>query len=289
MAELTELTHSTIKTNGVNLHVVQAGPEDGQPVILLHGFPEFWYCWRHQIDSLALHGYRVIVPDQRGYNLSDKPAGIAAYNLDELAADVIGLIDSAGHEKVHLVGHDWGGAVAWWVANKYPERLEKLIVLNIPHHAVMRQALNKDWEQRRKSWYMFAMQIPWLPERMAARGNYRSLAQALLGSSKPGAFAEADLEKYREAWSQPGALSGMVNWYRAIFRVPPGRLDSPSITVPTLLIWGRHDVALGVEMAQPSIDLCDDGRLVLLDEASHWVQNDEPERVNALIGEFLGV
>lgn len=288
MAELAELTHTIIKTNGINLHVVQAGPEDGKPVILLHGFPEFWYCWRHQIDSLALHGYRVIVPDQRGYNLSDKPADIAAYNLDELAADVIGLIDSTGHDRVYLVGHDWGGAVAWWVANKYPERLEKLVVLNIPHHAVMRRALNTSWAQRRKSWYMFAMQLPWLPERNLARKNYQAITKALLDSSNPGAFTEDDLEKYREAWSQPGAMSGMVNWYRAIFRFPPGRLPSPRITVPTLLIWGRHDIALGVEMAQPSIDLCDEGRLVLLDDATHWVQNDEPERVNALIGEFLG-
>jgi len=133
------------------------------------------------------------------------------------------------------------------------------------------------------------MQIPWLPERMSAQGNYRALAQALLSSSTAGAFTEAGLEKYREAWSQPGAVSSMINWYRALFRFPPGRLDSPRITVPTLLIWGRHDVALGVAMAQPSVDLCDDGCLALLDDASHWVQNDEPDRVNALIGEFLGV
>jgi pimeloyl-ACP methyl ester carboxylesterase len=289
MVELAGITHTTIVTNGIKLHVVQAGPEDGQPVILLHGFPEIWYCWRHQIGYLAERGFRVIVPDQRGYNLSDKPAGVPAYNLDELAADVIGLIDSTGHERAYLVGHDWGGAVAWWVANKYPQRLKKLVNLNIPHHAVIRRALNTSWAQRRKSWYMLTMQIPWLPEQMTARGDYRALAQALLGSSTPGAFTEADLEKYREAWSQPGAVSGMLNWYRALFRFPPGRLDSPRITVPTLLIWGRHDVALGVEMAQPSIDLCDDGRLVLLDEASHWVQNDEPDRVNALIGEFFEI
>lgn len=283
----TILEHTYIATNGIQLHVVQAGPKDGQPVILLHGFPEFWYCWRHQIGYLAERGFRVIAPDQRGYNLSDKPQGVPSYNLDLLAADVIGLINSTGHERVYLVGHDWGGSVAWWTANKYPERLIKLVNLNIPHNAVMRRTLNTDWEQRRKSWYMFAMQFPRLPEIMAARNDFRQLAQALLQSSNPGTFTEDDLQLYREAWSQPGAMTGMINWYRAIFRFPPERLPSPRITVPTLVIWGRHDIALSVKMAQPSIDLCNDGRLVLLDDATHWVQNDKPERVNALIGEFL--
>ncbi len=165
---MTDLQHTTIFTNGVNLHVVQAGPEDGQLIILLHGFPEFWYGWQAQIDFLAAKGYRVWIPDQRGYNLSDKPQGIDAYNQPVLADDVAGLIEAAGREKCVLIGHDWGAAVAWWTAMKYPEKLEKLVIMNVPHPIVSARTIGKDWEQTRKSWYIFAFQLPWLPEKLAS-------------------------------------------------------------------------------------------------------------------------
>src|SRR5512145_875022 len=150
-----------IVTHHIHLHVAQAGSPDGPLVILLHGFPEFWYGWRRQIPALASAGYRLWAPDQRGYNLSDKPDGIAAYNLDDLAADVIGLIDAARQEKAYLVGHDWGAAVAWRVANQYPERLQRLVVMNVPHPAVMAQHVRRSFAQLRKSWYILFFQIPW--------------------------------------------------------------------------------------------------------------------------------
>src|SRR4051794_28893294 len=158
---LASLVHVNPTTNGVMLHAVAAGPGDGPLVILLHGFPEFWYGWRHQIEPLAAAGFRVLVPDQRGYNLSDKPKKIPAYNLDVLARDVVGLIDDAGAARACVVGHDWGGAVAWWLGVKHPERLAKLALLNIPHPLVMRRALRRSSEQRRKSSYMFSFQLPW--------------------------------------------------------------------------------------------------------------------------------
>ena len=154
------MNYEYIETNGIRLHVAQAGSDDKPLVILLHGFPEFSYGWRKQIPYLVEAGYRVWAPDQRGYNLSDKPEGLAAYSIDELAADVIGLIDAAGEKKVFLVGHDWGAAVAWWVAAKYPERLKKLITLNVPHHSVMRKTLRSNFSQLRKSWYIGFFQIP---------------------------------------------------------------------------------------------------------------------------------
>ena len=276
-----------IETNGISLHVVQAGPESGPLVILLHGFPEFWYGWRRQITYLATAGFRVWAPDQRGYNLSDKPDGIPAYNLDQLAADVVGLIDAAGRGKASLVGHDWGAAVAWWTAAKYPDRLERMVALNVPHGAVMQRQLRSNFSQLRKSWYMFVFQIPWLPEAVNRRHNWEMAVRALLGSSRAGAFSAADLDLYRQAWSQPGAFSAMVNWYRAAFRYPPSPAASSRITVPTLLIWGARDRFLGRELAQPSIDLCDDGRLVFIEKATHWVQHEEPERVNYLLHNFL--
>ncbi len=281
--------HQYIQTNGITLHVVQAGPQDGPLVILLHGFPEFWYGWRKQIDALAAQGFRVWVPDQRGYNLSDKPEGITAYSLDELALDVIGLIDAAGVEKALLVGHDWGAAVAWWVANVYPQRLHKLVILNVPHHSVLRRTLSQSWSQRRKSWYVFAMQIPRLPEAMLSRNDFKSLAETVKNTGRPGTFTDEDLIKYRRAWAQAGALTAMINWYRAIIQRPPQRAlpTSPRITVPTLIIWGAQDAFLKREMAQASIELCDDGRLEMIEEATHWVQHEEPERVNRLMSDFL--
>ena len=282
-----QLTQAYIKTNGIILHVVQAGPVDGPLVLLLHGFPEYWRGWCNQIDALAAAGYWVWAPDQRGYNLSDKPQGIAAYNLDELAADAVGLIDAAGRETAVLVGHDWGAAVAWWTANKYPQRLRKLVILNVPHHAVMSRHLRQNKAQKRKSWYMFFFQLPWLPEAMIRAGNWWGGVRSLQASSRPGAFSAADLDGYRQAWSQPGALTAMLNWYRAMFRARPQPVASPKITVPTRLIWGAQDKFLGREMAQPSIELCANGRLHFIEEASHWVQHEEPEQVNKLLLDFI--
>jgi epoxide hydrolase 4 len=279
------LEHKFIKTNGVKLHVVQAGPEDGQLVILLHGFPEFWYGWRKQIEPLAEAGYRVCVPDQRGYNLSDKPLWLMSYSRDELAKDVIGLIDAAGREKAVVIGHDWGAAVAWWLANVYPQRLEKLVILNVPHHEIMVKNLLINPAQMLKSWYIGAFQMPLLPEAISTFNNFEAVTKAMQETARPGTFTEADMEQYRKAWSQPGALTAMINYYRAApWAINP---DNPRIHMPTRIIWGKKDAFLGAEMAQPSADLCDDAELYFIDEATHWVQHEEPERVNQLILEFL--
>jgi epoxide hydrolase 4 len=281
-----ELRHRTIATNGVRLHAVEAGPPEGRLLILLHGFPEFWYGWHRHIETFAAAGYRVLVPDQRGYNLSDKPRGIASYRLDRLAGDVVGLIDDAGRERACLAGHDWGGAVAWWVGVNFPKRLDRLALLNIPHPYVMRRHLLHDRAQRRRSWYIFFFQLPWLPEIYLRRSNWAYGARALTVTSRPGTFSEADLALYRQAWSQPGAISAMIHWYRAALRLPPPRPASPRVEVPTLLLWGTGDRFLGREMAKPSIDLCDDGRLVFLD-ATHWVHHEEPGEVQRYLAEFF--
>ncbi len=279
--------HAFIKTNGVQLHVVQAGPSDGPLVILLHGFPEFWYGWRRQIDALAEQGFRVWVPDQRGYNLSDKPKGIAAYNLDNLSADVIGLIEAAGQQQTYLVGHDWGAAVAWWTACKYPERLKKLVILNVPHHKVFRKRLATDNEQRLRSWYAAFFQIPFLPEALIGFGNTEGFARTLRQSSRPGAFSDADLAEYRQAWGQPGALTSMLNWYRSVAQTPPKQAPDSRVKMPTLILWGKQDHALKWEMAEDSVKLCDDGRVIYLENATHWVQHEEAETVNREMIGFL--
>ncbi len=281
------MKHQRISTNGIQLHVVSEGAPSDPLVILLHGFPEFWYGWRHQIPALAAAGYRVWAPDQRGYNHSDKPEGIAAYAVDKLAVDAIGLIDAAGHDKAFIVGHDWGAAVAWWLAAQYPERVERMVIINVPHPTVMQAQLQQSMAQLQKSWYIFFFQIPWLPEAIAQLNHWDIPAKALEQSSRPGTFTPHDLEMYRKAWAEPGAYSSMVNWYRAAIQCPSAPLSNPRVSVPTLMIWGIQDQFLGRELAQPSIDLCENGRLVFIDEATHWVHHEEANRVNALIEEFF--
>lgn len=279
--------HHLIKTNGVTLHVVTAGPADGEPVILLHGFPEFWYGWRHQIPALAEAGYRVIVPDQRGYNQSDKPQGIENYTLDKLAADVVGLMEALGYQQVYLVGHDWGAVVAWAVGIMYPERLKRLTIMNVPHPSVFQRYIRGNLRQILKSWYVFSFQMPVVPEWLFAMGGYSAGVRAIKGSGKPDTFSDDDIERYREAWARSGALTGMINWYRAIIQKPPKLSDNVRVRVPTLVIWGKQDAFLSAEMAQLSIEMCDDGQLVMIEDATHWVQHDAAEQVNRLLLGFL--
>jgi epoxide hydrolase 4 len=282
-----ELEHSYIETNGVKLHVVQAGPKSGVPVILLHGFPEFWYGWRKQIPALAEAGCRVIVPDQRGYNLSDKPKGVKNYDVYTLVDDILGLIDALEYEKVNLVGHDWGAIVAWTLANKYPERLHKLSIMNAPHPAVMKRFLLRDFEQMRRSWYVYLFQLPWIPEAWMKRDNWRGAASALRGDGRIHTFTNEDIVKYKEAWSQPEAMTSMLNWYRAAVRYQLPIPKDPRIKVPTLMMWGMKDFALSHRMARPSMDYVDEGNLILFPDATHWVQLDAAEEVNHYLVDFL--
>jgi epoxide hydrolase 4 len=282
-----ELEHSYIETNGIKLHVVQAGPPSGAPVVLLHGFPEFHYGWRKQIPALAEEGCRVIVPDQRGYNLSDKPRGVKNYSVNALVEDILGLADALGYEKVNLVGHDWGGIVAWTLAGKYPERLHRLSVMNAPHPAVMQKFLLRDFEQMRRSWYVFLYQLPWIPEGVWRRNNFQDAGKSLQDSGNPNSFTDEDIEKYREAWSQPGAMTSMLNWYRAIVRNRAWASNDMRIKVPTLMMWGMKDFALTHRMARPSMDYVDEGNLILFPEATHWVQHDAAEEVNHYLIDFI--
>jgi pimeloyl-ACP methyl ester carboxylesterase len=284
-----QFEHDLVKTNGVRLHVVMAGPQDGPLVILLHGFPEFWLCWEAQIAFLAAQGYRVWAPDQRGYNMSSKPRRIAAYNLDELVDDLIGLIDAAGRERAFLAAHDWGAGVAWWAARLFPERFEKMVILNGPHGSVMEQHLTENRSQLLKSWYMLFFQLPWLPEFGMRFGNWDGLINGLKSSNHPMAVNQDNekLDAYRMAWSQPGAMTAMVNWYRAAARERPTRKASPKVQVPTLIIWGTEDNFLGRELAEPSAALCVDEQLVFIEGASHWVQQDSAEKVNWLMKDFF--
>ena len=270
----------------VDLHAVAEGPEGGPVVVLLHGFPEFWYSWHKQIEPLAAAGFRVIVPDQRGYNLSSKPVGVPSYDMPELVSDVIAIADQLGQKKIFLAGHDWGAAVAWSAALLHPHRIAKLVVLNVPHPSVMRKFLSTRPRQFLRSWYMFFFQLPWLPEALFSAFNFRAGTRSLLRSSRTGTFSAEDLDQYRAAWSKPGALTAMIDWYRALFRTRI-KFQNKTVGVPTRILWGERDDFLLTEMAHESLRYCTSAELFTFANATHWLQHEEPARVSELLIDFF--
>jgi pimeloyl-ACP methyl ester carboxylesterase len=283
---LPTLEHLTFHNGAIELHAVASGSLEGPAVLLLHGFPEFWYSWRQQVAPLASAGFRVIVPDQRGYNTSNKPRGVASYALSQLTSDVLAIADHLGQDRVFLAGHDWGAAVAWSAALLHPQRIAKLAILNVPHPSVMRRYLNTNRRQLLRSWYMFFFQLPWLPEAAFSAFDFRFGVRSLVRSSRPGTFSSEDLALYRSAWSQPGALTSMINWYRAAFRYRAKFPDS-TVHIPTRILWGERDAFLLSDMAHDSLRYCDSAELYTFANASHWLQHEEPARVSELLIDFF--
>ncbi|TAA66567.1 alpha/beta fold hydrolase [Planococcus salinarum] len=281
------LSFQSIETNDVLLHTAVAGPEDGPLVILLHGFPEFWYGWKHQIGALAEQGYRVMAPDQRGYNLSSKPQGAENYTLDDLRDDIAGLIEQSGKEKAVVIGHDWGGAVAWHLAATKPQLVEKLIAINIPHPQAVPRVMKRNPLQWVKSSYMIYFQIPKLPEGMMAAEDFNVMKQAMGGTSRKSAFSGEDFERYGNAWGQPCALTGMLNWYRALPKGSFRQTTNTKVEVPVRILWGVGDQFLSRQLAKESLNFCTAGELVFIGQATHWVHHEQPLIVNRLILEFL--
>ena len=237
------LEFRVVHIDGIALHVVLAGPANGKPLVFLHGFPEFWFAWRLQIDHFVSLGYRVIIPDQRGYNLSDKPEGIASYSIDLLARDVLGVLDAVTDSKAFVVGHDWGAAVAWYLAARYSERINRTAMLSVPHPRIFIKNLMNP-AQLRRSWYILFFQLPWLPEAILRRRDWAVLVRALRDTSPPGVFSDSGIEQYKKSWARKGALTAMLNWYRAALLSPSKfALDSEAsrVKVPALLIWGKND------------------------------------------------
>lgn len=279
------MQHKYLGTNGIQLHYVTQG--DGPLMLFLHGFPEFWYSWRHQIREFS-KDYKVVAVDLRGYNDSDKPKEKSAYVLSELVKDVEGVIRALGYEQCILVGHDWGGAIAWSFAYVYPHMLSKLIVLNLPHPAKFAAGLRTP-QQLFKSWYIALFQLPKLPEILLRANHYAAIRSAFQEQAvNPDAFTEEDLDAFVAAAAKPGALTSMLNYYRNLFQ-PESMLRQTwdVLKVPTLMIWGEEDVALGKELTYGTEELVSDVRIRYIPQCSHWVQQEQPEIVNRYIREFL--
>jgi pimeloyl-ACP methyl ester carboxylesterase len=279
-----------VDANGIRIHCVTAG--SGPLVLLLHGFPQFWYAWRHQIPALASR-FKVVAPDLRGYNDTEKPRRVADYRTGVLAADVVGIVRAFGYEKAHLVGHDWGGGVAWTAAMQHAEAVDKLAVLNCPHPLLFVKALRSNVRQLGRSWYMFFFQLPALPElvfRLFPRGIVERTFRGL--AVRKAAFTDEDLRRFREALEKPGALTAAINYYRATFRNFSAMRElerAPTqIRSPTLVIWGENDVALGKELTDGMEPLFRGPlRIEYVRNCSHWVNEEQPELVNRLLLEFL--
>jgi pimeloyl-ACP methyl ester carboxylesterase len=291
--EKPKLKHEYADVNGLRLHYVTAGK--GPLIIFLHGFPEFWYEWKDQLPEFA-KDHRAVAPDMRGYNLSAKPADVDAYQMKNLVEDVRALAEHLGYKKFILVGHDWGGGVAWSFAIEHPEYLEKLVIVNCPHPAILARELASNPAQQKASQYMLFFRSPQAEQTLSAN-NYAGLVDAVLGDGlKTGVFSESDKQAYIAAWSQPGALTGGLNYYRAANLGPPAP-DSPAtpavdagslqVKVPTLVIWGEKDTALltgnldGMEQFVPNLTV------KRIPNGSHWVIHEQPKLVNEYIRGFI--
>ncbi len=301
-----EMEEKYVETNGVKLHTVIIGPDSGEPIILLHGFPDFWYGWKDVILGLK-DEFKLIVPDMRGYNLSDKPEGIDNYAIDLLVDDIKGLSEALNLGKFYLAGHDWGGPVAWGVAEKYPELIKKLIICNGPHPMVMANAIGKHKEQQQASSYILEFIKPKSADKLMANDfqilravmnmDFDTLRELFGGSEvvndselpkRDKVLDDFDMGKYVEAWGQPGALHAGLNWYRAAVKAMGKRSKwTGIIKVPTLVMHGMADMALTEHTLEGLEDYVKDLKIVRIDGASHWVMFDAPEIVIKNIREFV--
>ena len=295
MQTVVSIRHDYASVNGVRLHYAHAG--QGPLILFLHGFPEFWYCWKPQLEDLG-RDHLAVAPDLRGFNLSDHPAEVKQYKARVLIEDVRALAEHLGHRKFVLVAHDWGGAVAWAYAMAHPQTLSKLVMVNSPHPVTFARELAHNPAQQDASQYMNLLRSD-KAERVLSENNYQRLVNMTLEGWGRGTIDAAEKAAYLEAWSRPGALTGSLNYYRASPLYPPVGVDPGAkalkldpadfmVRVPTLVVWGMQDRAL-LPGCLDGLDECvPDLRIERLPQASHWVMHEEPETLNRLIREFIG-
>jgi pimeloyl-ACP methyl ester carboxylesterase len=280
-----------IDVGEVRLAVTEAGAPSGEPVLLLHGFPELAHSWRHQLPALAAAGYHAVAPDLRGYGASDRPPAVEDYAAPKLVGDVAGLIRALGHESAHIVGHDWGGGLAWGLAGNRPEMVRSLTILNAPVGVVSARLRREDPAQRAKSWYMLLFQFPGVAETWLSADDFANLRAFVFDTAAPGAFSEEDRAVFLDALRRDGALTAALNWYRANMpasawlRDPP---DPPPVPAPTMIIWGEADAYMDpILLERSAATVTGPLRIERLPGVSHWVAQEVPERVNELLVDFL--
>jgi epoxide hydrolase 4 len=299
-----DFEHDFIRANGIRFHYAWAG-HGPRLLLMLHGFPQCWWMWRHQLalfqPELAAdeadrerrtrlaEQYIAVAPDLRGYNQTDRPNW--GYGLDTLTDDAAALIHALGHKRAIAVGHDWGGAIAWSLAISRPDLVERLVVLNSPHLARFAAAFPTNPRQMLRSWYFLFFQLPRLPEAALRAGNFAAVDRTMRGTAAdPSAFSERDIQIYKDGLSQPGALTAAIDYYRAALRQGPNGLfrgTGMRVRAPTLLIWGEDDQALGKELTYGTERFVPDLRVRYIARCGHWVAEERPEQVNQYLLEFL--
>ncbi len=289
MPDVWEIRHERVSANGLSFDVATCG-EGGRLALCLHGFPECSYSWRFQLPLLARLGYRAWAPDLRGYGESSRPTQLSEYAIEKLMDDVAGLIDASHARSAILLAHDWGAVIAWYFAMRKLRPIERLVIMNVPHPGVMLRRFFS--RQLLRSWYVFFFQIPWLPERLLRARNYAAIADAFRAMAVDRRrFPDEVIEVYRKNAAYPGALTAMVNYYRALVRGGGARrqraLGYPVIETPTLMIWGEQDRALGKETTFGTEEFARDFTIRYLPGVSHWVQQEAPEAVNAMLEAWL--
>ncbi len=281
-----ELESRRIRVGKYELNVIFAGPTDGAPVILLHGYPEFWYSWRGPMAVLAEAGFRVIVPDQLGYNDSDKPSGAEPYALDELAGNVVGLIDSLGYDDVYLAGHDFGGLVTWWTLILHPDRIKRFVVVNKPHPQAILDYAGRSDQAESISWYRTFLRIPVLPGYVGRLGNWGLLTSNLRETSKPNTFPDEHMNQYLSAWDNDGAINSMSAWYRANANFD---LDvDQSIRAAGLFVLAPDDAFSAKQIGLDSLAFMSRGELRELERGTHWVIQEEPQLIGQILVDYFG-
>src|SRR3954454_11575687 len=275
-----------IAVGDVTLEVRFAGPVDGPPLLLLHGFPECWWAWRRQIGPLAEAGHRLIIPDQRGYGHSDKPRGIGAYRLDLLIQDLALLVEALGYTSVQVGAHDWGAIVAWWLSHHRPELVAQQVLMSGPHPDVLRRAIRRP-PQMFKSWYIFGFQPPWIPEWIVSSRRLNTLEWIIDTGVYP--YPPEDVAMFHSlSWDIPGTVPAAINWYRALLQCRNASPPTGPIRPPTLVLWGSSDRALGIETAAHSAELCADSRVEVIPGVGHWLPYEAAAVVTDRLLEFLG-
>ena len=286
------LHHEFANINGIKMHYVTIG--EGPLIVFLHGFPEFWKSWKHQISFFSKK-FKVVALDMRGYGETERPIQVGEYRIEKLARDVTELIDSLGQKKATVVGHDWGGAVAWATAMMNPSFVEKLIVMNAPHPAIVQRNAFRNYAQMQKSWYMFFFLLEKAPEKVLSSNNFEILKHMFeISIKRKDRFSLSDIEEYVSSWSKEGGITGGLNYYRANLNEEFwGNLGEsipfPKIKIPTLQIWAEDDMFLGKELAEGTKEFVVDVpfSLKVIPNCGHWVQQEAPEEVNQIMEEFL--
>lgn len=288
-----DFEHLYVQLDGIRMHYVQAG-HGPKLLVLLHGFPECWWSWRYQLrlfgDDPALAAqFTVVAPDMRGYNETDRPSW--GYELDVLTQDIISLIRALGHTRAVVAGHDWGGNIAWSLAIARPDVVERLIALNIPHPALFTEGVRRNWRQMLRSWYILFFQLPFLPEAAIRRNDYALIEQVLRGTAVDAStFSDQDIAIYKRSIAQPGAVTAALNYYRVLVQQGSRNMfrgTGMRVSVPTLLLWGEADTALGKELTYGTERFVPNLRIQYIPNCSHWVQQERPNEVNAAMLEFL--